>query len=592
MTPEGMPRADGSAFCVAHRLRYDPQLHIGCVLCQRSLTPSTPPPQRGVLVPLLLGTWFGVVAVFGYELVPLVLSGPEPMPVPAESVAHAAATAHVRQERRPAPSAVPQQQRAKPAAADDWVPPVPPDAPSTGLSGAAARGDVAGIAAQLAANAPIDAQDGHGYTALAWAIVAQRPDAARLLIERGAKLELADHAALTPLMLASQRGLEAVTALLLERGAKVETATARGETALMLAAEAGHTGVVDGLLAHHAPVEARDDAGRSALMRAAAAGAPLETIKLLLAHDAALEGRDMAGMTPLLHAAASGREAVTGLLLERGAALTARAHNGWGALDFVVQPRPGADDRALTALAATLQLLIRRHVEPQLAIDAAHTAIALRPVLDDWYARIGHPPLPAFEGAPQDTIAAGASASGGEQLQDSPATLLVFEPKDVISTGGPAQSVPSALVGYHGWTRVPEIRARVVVRGLSLYGGQRATLCGDARGDGGFHVEDVLLLEVMQAGELIDIGFASAFDGVEVAQKGVKRMGDDSFDQRAGTIDLTPWLSSDGRELVLTVLAASKHVELSNVYLRVNGAGARRTVQHAEVDHSGQGGTL
>jgi hypothetical protein len=167
--------------------------------------------------------------------------------------------------------------------------------------------------------------------------------------------------------------------------------------------------------------------------------------------------------------------------------------------------------------------------------------------------------------------------------------LPLFEPKDVIGGGTTATS---ALIGYRGWTRVPEVKARVVVRGLSLYGGQRATLCGDAGGGGTFHVADVLLLELMQAGQLVDIGFVGSVDGVEVAQKGVKRMGDDAYVQQSGTVDLTPWLAADGSELVVTVLTTGRYADISDVFLRVSGAGARRTVEHAEVDRSGQGGTL
>lgn len=597
MTPEGTPRADGSAFCVAHRLRYDPQLHVGCVVCQRALAPTAAPrpASRGLLAPLLFGAWFGVVAAFGVELWPLVFPRPEAQraDLSLANVAHAArvpagevAPGEGRAQFRPVTSA--QEEPANQPRAVKLLPPLPKDAPKGGLSGAAVRGDLAGITAELDAHSPIDAQDGLGRSALIWAILGQRPDAARLLIERGANVDQATYASDTPLMLAAAFGLEAVSALLLERGANVTDATPEGVTVLMRATESSHIGVLESVLAHHPSIEARDDNGRSALARAAQVGAAPEMIVLLLAHGAAIEARDIHGQTPLLHAVARGREANVATLLDRGAAIDARANSGWSALDFVVQPRAGINDRQLAELSAELSLLIRHDVDPRLTIDAARNEILLRPALDSWYARIGWPPLPAFRGQAR---AQGGGAQQGSQLLDSPATVLLFEPKN-LHTDTPSPTAPSALIGYRGWTRVPEIKARVVLKGVSLYGAQQATLCGYARGDGDWHIEDALLLELMQDGQLIDMGFVGAADGVEVAHAGVRRMGDPGYDHMPGTVDLTPWLSVDGRELVLTILAASKHIDITEIYLRVNGAGARRTVERAEVDRSGQGGTL
>src|SRR5689334_4837530 len=66
-------KADGAAFCIAHRLRYDPQLNVGCVLCQRAFArpePSAAPPQ-GLLLAALLGVLAGMLGAVALEASPL-----------------------------------------------------------------------------------------------------------------------------------------------------------------------------------------------------------------------------------------------------------------------------------------------------------------------------------------------------------------------------------------------------------------------------------------------------------------------------------------------------------------------------------------
>ena len=83
------------------------------------------------------------------------------------------------------------------------------------LQAAAARGDVETLRALLADPATrVDAPDPDGRTALLHAVLAQRPDAVRLLLAAGADPGRADHAGLTPRQ-AAQAGASAEIAALL-----------------------------------------------------------------------------------------------------------------------------------------------------------------------------------------------------------------------------------------------------------------------------------------------------------------------------------------------------------------------------------------
>ncbi|KAI9853716.1 MAG: hypothetical protein M1813_001832 [Trichoglossum hirsutum] len=68
--------------------------------------------------------------------------------------------------------------------------------------------------------------------------------AARLLLEKGADLNVKTYDGRTALHLAAEKGHETVVQLLLEKGGAVNAKTYDGQTALHLAAEKGHETVV------------------------------------------------------------------------------------------------------------------------------------------------------------------------------------------------------------------------------------------------------------------------------------------------------------------------------------------------------------
>ncbi|MBU0515627.1 MAG: ankyrin repeat domain-containing protein [Proteobacteria bacterium] len=95
---------------------------------------------------------------------------------------------------------------------------------------------------------PVPVKDGE--TALHLAAQYGRARIARLLLGRGARVDLRDHTGWTPLHWAAAGGHLAVAELLVGRGAAVNARTYLGRTPLALARDKNHQGMVDFLSRH------------------------------------------------------------------------------------------------------------------------------------------------------------------------------------------------------------------------------------------------------------------------------------------------------------------------------------------------------
>jgi hypothetical protein len=110
---------------------------------------------------------------------------------------------------------------------------------------AAAMGDTATIAAALSAGAAIDSLDPQGNRrALNYAALGNRVAAVRLLLTRGASINLANRTGFTPVLHAVEGGANEALAVLIEAGADVTIAAAGGVTALAMAQRRGNQAAV------------------------------------------------------------------------------------------------------------------------------------------------------------------------------------------------------------------------------------------------------------------------------------------------------------------------------------------------------------
>ena len=171
----------------------------------------------------------------------------------------------------------------------------------TALISAAARGDVEVTKLLLQRGADVNIKDKKGYTALFHAIEAMYDEVAFVILDQ-------------PNLDPNARGLN-------------------GVTALMSYAWRDRKDAVQKLLNHGADVNAQDNDGDAALHGVAKSG-NLEILDMLLDKKADPNLKNKLGGTPLMWAAVFGHENATQRLLERGADPSLKDVDGMTALDW------------------------------------------------------------------------------------------------------------------------------------------------------------------------------------------------------------------------------------------------------------------
>ncbi|UKZ79033.1 hypothetical protein TrVFT333_006784 [Trichoderma virens FT-333] len=109
------------------------------------------------------------------------------------------------------------------------------------------------------------AGDQYGDTPLLWAATGANEAVIKLLVEKGANIEVKNQIGRTPLACAAASGREAVVKLLVEKGADINAEHEGGETPLSLAVKWAHKAVVKLLIekgADIADIEAKDKDGK------------------------------------------------------------------------------------------------------------------------------------------------------------------------------------------------------------------------------------------------------------------------------------------------------------------------------------------
>ena len=183
--------------------------------------------------------------------------------------------------------------------------------------------------------ASVDQLDRAGHSALHWAAVCQREEAAQclqLLHLHGAQVNLPDQGGAGALHYAVQTDQAGLVSVLLELGADINLRDRLGRTPAMVAASCDSLASLLLLLPAEPDLELRDGQSLTALHTGAARG-NLRTLRALLDHQPGLvDLPDSDGAPPLFYAASWGRVDCVKLLLERRAVVGRRDSLGRTAL--------------------------------------------------------------------------------------------------------------------------------------------------------------------------------------------------------------------------------------------------------------------
>lgn len=153
-------------------------------------------------------------------------------------------------------------------------------------------------------------------------------DVARLLLDRGAMVDVRDHLDATPLTIAAFYGKLELVELLIEYGANIDATDSRGETALYNASLRSHSDVVVALAARGADIDLKNIDGMSAFFKAASM---LNTniMNILIECGGDTDTRDSNGCTALARATMANNIPLMMHLLQLGVDIDGTDSDGW-----------------------------------------------------------------------------------------------------------------------------------------------------------------------------------------------------------------------------------------------------------------------
>jgi ankyrin repeat protein len=153
----------------------------------------------------------------------------------------------------------------------------------------------------------------------------------KLLIEKGADVNVTTQYGLTPIIVACNSENLEIAKLLIEKGANVNAANHIGKTALHTALDSCDREIVDFLIDNGADVNVTTKYGTTPLI-ISIKKCERETITLLIKKGADVNAAEKDGMTALLYATKDGLQSVSRDLIENGANVNAVEKDGWTAL--------------------------------------------------------------------------------------------------------------------------------------------------------------------------------------------------------------------------------------------------------------------
>lgn len=205
------------------------------------------------------------------------------------------------------------------------------------LAQACHKGDTDKIA-ELIKSTPIDTKTNYDCTPLMFAVMNNKIETVKFLIENKANINAQNKQGITPLMMAASNRSQEIVELLLKNNVNINMQENDGWTALMFASFKGYDEIVDILIKNKATTNTKNKDDWNALMFACE-GSHLATVFVLLNQDLMpnVNIQDIYEWTPLMIASEKGEIAIVNELIDKGASINETNSDGWTALMLAVQ---------------------------------------------------------------------------------------------------------------------------------------------------------------------------------------------------------------------------------------------------------------
>lgn len=213
----------------------------------------------------------------------------------------------------------------------DYIPEFVKGAIDYNLMIAASKGYTGEINRLVMEGADVFAETQQGVTALIFAVSANQPEAAKMLIDFGSDVDKLTSNGVSPLIIAVKNQNALIAEELIRGGADIDLADKYKATALHYASVYGYLDIADMLLYYDASTEKKAVEGSTPLLASVWAG-NADIADLLIQKGANIEESDNEGFTPFLMAALNGDTLIMQLLYKKGADIYATTKSNLNAL--------------------------------------------------------------------------------------------------------------------------------------------------------------------------------------------------------------------------------------------------------------------
>jgi len=204
----------------------------------------------------------------------------------------------------------------------------------------------------------------NGFSPLGFATAVGNTEVTKLLLEKGADLNLKDDKyGLSPLIHAVMGNFPEIVRLLLKAGAKIDICSSQGDSTLKVAAEANNIDIARILISSGANLELPNKEGFTILQHVAIDNY-VEMATLLIDSGAKIDKKNRDGRTALMYAAKEGHLEMVDLLVKKGARVNLQDVHGFSALIAAVMENHTTVAELLVGAAAELNVQTKESWTP------------------------------------------------------------------------------------------------------------------------------------------------------------------------------------------------------------------------------------